>query len=745
MPPSSRNNVRVTARLPGILIATVGLALALWAIRLVAAPARGLQAEYFSNQLPGGRPTLSSIDPTVSTDVLQRRWYGAMPDTFSAQWFGYFTATSAGRYTFGIIADDAATLSIDGRRVIDNGGRHAATLRTADIELSQGSHAVLIEFTQFGGDLALEWLWGRDARSLTAVPSWATSPYKAPWWRVMVAHILDLTALGVAALALVAFGTMAWRDRQWIVGHPRWATLGLFVLLAVVHTWPLARDPAHLARHDNRDTMLNEWIVSWVAHQAPRDPLHLFDGNIFYPERRSLAFSEPMLPQGIMALPLFALGASPVLAAGLLLIAGFASSGWSMCLVVKSWTGDWTAGIISGAIFAFNAHMLSRIPHLQTQHVEFLPAALFALDAMLVRPGLRRALVLAAWAVLQATTSVYLMAATFFALVAGIVARPRDWLGNRLTQFASALAIASLVAAVLLLPVLLPYYRVNHELGFTRSIENAGQYAATWQDYLATPSRVMYSLWSYRFFVGTALFPGFVGLALTGVALVGGVGWRDPRARMCLVIGIAGVALSFGPKMPGYRALYVLFPVLRAIRATARFGYLATVSVAALAGFGVIVLRRRTPSRWWPAFTVGLLAAVSLESLVAPLGLTRFDGIPPIYSHVPRTDSTRVVEIPFFPSTSSQFHASYMLNSTAHWRPIVNGYSGFQPPSFYTHAQTLQGFPDSASLALLHELGITHVFVHDTQVSPDTRRAIGQEPRLKLMETFGSIELYKLE
>jgi hypothetical protein len=270
-------------------------------------------------------------------------------------------------------------------------------------------------------------------------------------------------------------------------------------------------------------------------------------------------------------------------------------------------------------------------------------------------------------------------------------------------------------------------------------------YAATWGDYLSTPSRLMYSLFSYRFFVGTALFPGAVGLLLALVAFIRGDALRDPRARLCLFVGLAGVALSFGPKLPGYATLYAVVPVLRAIRATARFGYLATLAVAALAGFGMASLQRTVSARRWPAVTIVLLAAASAESLVAPLGLTRFDGIPPIYSHLPRDGQARVVEIPFFGSTSSQFHASYMLNSTANWRPLMNGYSGFQPPSFYEHAQLLQHFPDSASLALLHGLGVTHVFVHTTQTAIDTLEQIRQEGRLKLVETFGSIALYRLE
>src|SRR5262249_47253360 len=195
-------------------------------------------------------------------------------------------------------------------------------------------------------------------------------------------------------------------------------------------------------------------------------------GKIFYPGRVSLAYWEPMLPQAAMALPLFAFGASPVLASGVLLIAGFALSGWAMCLVIRAWTGSWSAGIVSGAVFAFNAHLLSRIPHLQAQHVEFLPMALFALDRLLSKPNTRRAASLSLWSVLQAMTSVYLLAATFFALAAGILSRPRDWAGDRFLPFVRSLGIATVLAAAVLVPFLLPYYHANQELGLTRSLSD---------------------------------------------------------------------------------------------------------------------------------------------------------------------------------------------------------------------------------------------------------------------------------
>ena len=54
-------------------------------------------------------------------------------------------------------------------------------------------------------------------------------------------------------------------------------------------------------------------MLAYVPEQLPRAPAHLFDGNIFYPERDSLAFSEPLIVQALMGAPLQWLGASPVL------------------------------------------------------------------------------------------------------------------------------------------------------------------------------------------------------------------------------------------------------------------------------------------------------------------------------------------------------------------------------------------------------------------------------------------------
>src|SRR5262249_2932020 len=60
------------------------------------------------------------------------------------------------------------------------------------------------------------------------------------------------------------------------------AALGFFAL-TVVFTFPLAFHLGSIGRADNGDGMFSIWNVAWVARALVRDPLHVFDANIFYP------------------------------------------------------------------------------------------------------------------------------------------------------------------------------------------------------------------------------------------------------------------------------------------------------------------------------------------------------------------------------------------------------------------------------------------------------------------------------
>jgi hypothetical protein len=520
--------------------------------------------------------------------------------------------------------------------------------------------------------------------------------------------------------------------------------LALFVGLAIVHTWPLASAPATLSRNDNGDFILHEWIMAWVSHQVVSNPLHLFDANIFYPERYTLAYSDHLFVQSMMGAPLLWSGASPVLVHNLVLMAGFALTGWATCLVMKRWTGSWLASIVSGTLVAFNAFTLTRLPQIQDLHLEFFVPALYALDHLLTRTRLRDGVMLACWFVLQSLTGLYLMVFTFMSLWIAALVRPGDWIGLRFRVLLRPALVGAAIAVVALMPFLLPYYHARETVGLGRSLEETARYSAKWTDYLSAPGRIYFEWWGKRFFQGDALFPGVTAsvLALAGIVAAG---WKDRRARMTLALGLAAFALSFGPAFPPYRWLYHVFLPLTGLRGAVRFGEITLVAIGVLAGFGVATLQRRLPARWATAFGLAVFLTANVEALRAPLFYSEYHGIPSVYDALNNVGRKAVLAwFPFY--TSAQFHqnAPFMLVSTRTFNPMLNGYSGFKPASYYKNVEALAGFPDNRSILQLQQLGVSVVLVDGRNMLPANLARLGEFPQLTKIADDGNLRIYLL-
>ncbi|HEX7018614.1 MAG TPA: hypothetical protein VF159_01280, partial [Gemmatimonadaceae bacterium] len=523
------------------------------------------------------------------------------------------------------------------------------------------------------------------------------------------------------------------------------------IVLTIVHTWPLAAAPGYWSRNNSGDAVLNEWAVAWVGHALGTRPLRLYDANIFHPERRTLAYSEHLVVQGAIVAPVVWLGGSAVLAYNLAMMAGFILTGWAFCLLVHRWTGFWSAGVIAGSGAAFNSHVLMRLPHLQTQHLEFFALALYALDRILVDRRWRSAVLLGAAHALQGLAGIYVFVFTSWGLAFAALTRVREWLGRgRLRAFA-LVTIGVLFAAALLAPSLYQYALVSREMGFTRTMDDARRYAATWTDYLLSGSRLHWELWSRRFAGSMAAnFPGVTVTVLAVLTLATGIAWRDRRARMAAGVVIGCALLSMGPSIPGYELLFRIVPLLRAVRVIAHFGQIVLLGMAILAGFGVawLAIRYRT-RRCWPAVVVLLTVVVNAEALRAPFPYTPFEGIPSIYDFLARERHAIVAELPLYPRHMFFGNANYMLASTRHWHPILNGYSGFIPPSYQRVYDELKGFPDERSLAALRGLGVSHVVVHRDEFvyfqGAAQYDAIRQTRDLVPFATSEKIQMYRLK
>ena len=512
------------------------------------------------------------------------------------------------------------------------------------------------------------------------------------------------------------------------------------VLLAIVHTWPLAARPGYYSRVDNGDYLLNAWVLDWVATTLPTRPWTVFDANIFHPEKNTLAYSEPLLVQGVMAIPPIWAGASAVTTFNLVLLAGLALSSWAFAWYCQSLTGSWWAGMVAGSMAVFNAHNLLRMAHIQALHLETVPLVFVGLQMMASLGRPRDAMLTGLALASQAYISLYQFVFVAWALVCATLARLLDAVRPLRVALLAVAALA--IAGIAAWPVLLHYAELRFQYGLKRSPAEAAMYASSWRDYLYTGARVHFDLWSHAFRATDGAFPGISGGALAIWGLATRVVDRR-HARTWAAVFAGALALSLLPHVPFFAALHAVLPPLQVIRAYSRAGQIAMVAIAVLASFGLTAALDRWPRRR-VAIALVALALVNVEALRAPYNWVPFPGIPSIYQVLAAERNAVVAEVPIFRPRSIFGNARYMLNATVHRHPIVNGYSGFMPPSYGPMQQATSAFPDAAALAVLHGLGVTHVVVHEDWLRAAVRERVATSPALTLIAREPPIAVYRL-
>lgn len=234
-----------------------------------------------------------------------------------------------------------------------------------------------------------------------------------------------------------------------------------FCVLTAVMTWPWV---LHLrdAVADRGDPYMIAWTLWWDYHQTFTDPLHLFDANVFYPYKYTLAFSENDYGLALLFFPLFALGVRALTVNTIATFLGFAFSGYGVFRLTRTLTRSNGAAWVAGIVFAFVPYRFQLLSHLHYLFAGWIPLLLEALILFARAPTRRRATWLGVAFFMNALTCIswFLMTSVPLGLtVALLVWRDRALLRSRAFWIGGAVAVG--VATVLLLPFLIPYYRVS--------------------------------------------------------------------------------------------------------------------------------------------------------------------------------------------------------------------------------------------------------------------------------------------
>ncbi|MFN7989069.1 MAG: hypothetical protein U0529_16470 [Thermoanaerobaculia bacterium] len=503
------------------------------------------------------------------------------------------------------------------------------------------------------------------------------------------------------------------------------AALALAATLA--WTWPLAPRLGEVLR-DRYDGRTQAWVVSWVAHALRTSPLDVFQANAFAPARDVLAFSEPLVGYGAVAVPFSLLGLGPVALLNLICILAIAFGAFSLARLATELGAPRDAAALGSAAATFSA-----ISTVQLGFVSFTAwggiawCVLFALRLLRGEGKARDAVLLALTTGLLGWFSLHLLAFALAALLGlGLFHLARDARGTlrRLPPLVLALAAAGLLLA----PLALTMLRVKAREGFVTSADDAASYSALPASWIATTS------WNpgqrflpYRSDSEKALYPGTAALALALAALV--LRKRPPSGTLLAstggVLAVVGLLGSLGPHGPLMPVLSrVVPPLWGGIRAAARFGFVTQIGVGLLAALGAARLLGLVKGRGARALlSAGLLAGIAVDVRQTYPFDYHPAPTPPVETFLAaaRTGGP----ILHVPVTFSASESEVVLDSASHWKPIVNGTLSHIPARFFGLADAFGATPVPADLgARLAAWPVGVLVVHDHRLPLERRGAL---------------------
>jgi hypothetical protein len=471
----------------------------------------------------------------------------------------------------------------------------------------------------------------------------------------------------------------------------------------------------------------------------------VFDANIFYPAANSLASNEHLFGLSLFTLPVYALTRNPVLAYNVVWLASFVLNAMAVYALVRRHVRDRLAAFVGGLVFAFSTYAMLHVHgHLHLVWIFWIPLSLLALDDWYREPAWRRLLWLCLCVSWQALTSWYLAAMALF-----IDALYLAWLiavgASRLSEPPAAtkagefgrrhlrqLLLACALGAVTIWPFARHYSRVSG--GGPTEI---ARYSATLTSYFIPPDYTWVGRWMLRhgdhrprwIWGETTLYLGATVLVLTGfgAAVFCSPARHRPAFKRLVtthypffvMLAVVAFALSLGPSTSaspnrGWMPfdLFARLPGMSPFRSPARFALLLSLSLAMLAASGAAAIHRLFGRRGW-AMTLLLIPLLLSEFYVVefPNGIPQPFPIARVYHYLGTVSARAVVSLPDYRVDSFQ-GADYLLYSTAHWHPIVNGYGRSEPAGHASIINHMKAFPGPNSARTMRRIGVDYVVLH---------------------------------
>jgi len=528
-------------------------------------------------------------------------------------------------------------------------------------------------------------------------------------------------------------------------------------MTTVILTYPISLHPSDHVVGLN-DSRSNSYFQAWDVHSL-KHLSHLFDANIFFPARNSLAYSENYLGNLPIFAPFYLASNNPILGYNMVTLATFFVSFLTMYWLMKRMTGNVWAAAVAAFVYAF---VPARIFQMERPHViseQWAPLIVLFAWSYLEFGNQMTLIAFAGFLYLQILTSLH--AGLFTLMIAFIyvatfaILRRKHLVWPRLGWLVASL----LFVAIALLPVAVHYF--GHQMEANSNYLDLG-ISATPGSYLNGGENHLYHRFLLRFVAPMwndekQLFFGFLpwALAAIGVAVYGirpiKAALGEPRESMLgirvlalasVVAILVGFVLSLGPYLQWdhhvsrislpYLWLSKTLPGFKIMRVPTRFVFIVLFGVAILAGLGFQAmlngLRRESGDRFWAkaaAATATLLWILGWEFSQVPL--PAFYLGPVLEGHreyawlAAQPPGSAIVELPTSNPVGRSYSQllwedEYMYASTAHWQPLINGNSSHFPAVYFDATAWAAKLPDPDAALELRKVGVRFIVVHTDQL-----------------------------
>ncbi len=489
----------------------------------------------------------------------------------------------------------------------------------------------------------------------------------------------------------------------------------VLVIISIYTLFPIIKNLGTVSVGQG-DVLLITWIINQNIQKIPKNLLQIFEGNIFYPFKHVIAYSELFIPSSLTSYIPFKLFNLPTVAFNSSLI----FSQIVTLLVIYFWFLEMTRDKIASltAVIAFGLSQIRMIfyPYLQMFAMEY-----FLLSSWMVwkyktyeKPKyLIFASLFAAIQIWESLLPVY-----FILFLAVILISPKYKIVVRDVKY---VVLSALIFLILTFPVLWVYFNVSHDFVITRSLREAAHFSMNLND-----------IW------GKLFSPGFFAIFLASIFIINKKTLKKSKDLFWLIVlTIFGFVMALGPVL---KIDDMTFKIFKSIFVPLPYGVFYYV----IPGFTAL----RTPLRWiWLcAFGISGIIALVLSKYkgkyknficIACIGVSIVGGFriknvinvpkkseyPLVYHYVKNLPQKVIIEMPMYSwGIGEPFQHEFwrMFYSLDHGKKMVNGASGLNPPEWENLQSFLwENFPSKEVDEKLKEIGINYIVVHKDEYQND--------------------------